>query len=122
MSNYLNQISQALEQQKFSFVLETPSFSLFQQSKVCGDKVELFVILDEPTQTIKELSYQNSSCGLNTMLLEWFCGEFQGKHLEEAKALTFEFLQEKFQFPKGKAHCAELLIQAIEQISDSKYL
>lgn len=116
MSKYLLKIVEALENQQYSFIQQDPSCHVFLQSKVCGDKVELFVNLDPNSQRITSLSYQNSSCGLNTMLLEWVCQEFKGKTLTDLKVLTLEFLREKFEFPIGKSHCAQLLLDAIKKL------
>lgn len=70
-------------------VLETPSCQAEGYNPLCGDKVELYLIIEQ--NKIKQASFQGQGCAISTASASLMTEALVGKTLEEAEHLFQSF-------------------------------
>ncbi len=115
MDDYTKKIIYHLNSPKYNVPIENCNLVFESKSPLCGDFNRLHLKLEN--NKIESAFYENSGCGLNTVVLEIICELLIGKEKEEIRNIVnIERISSELNFPKGKTHCIELVLSMFKNI------
>ena len=115
MDEYTKQIIHYMNNQKFSGTLTNYTQRIYHKSKICGDIVILYVVIEN--NKFKDFKYEFNGCALNTASFEIFCNYLLGKEVEEINNLNQSRIKETLgQWPATKNHCIDLALEVFNMI------
>jgi NifU-like protein involved in Fe-S cluster formation len=115
MDEYTKNIIYYMNNTKFAGTLQEYTQRIYYKSKICGDTVILFIVLND--KTIIDIKYELNGCGLNTASFEIFCEYLLNKKVNETKKLNHSIIVEKLGvYPQGKDHCITLALDVFELV------
>lgn len=96
--------------------LEQPTFSAEDVNPLCGDKVQLDVLLDENGKIV-DIGFTGEGCAISQASASMLTDELIGKTLEEASKLHNENIYEMMQVPLSPARvkCALLSLVVLKK-------
>ncbi|HOD17739.1 MAG TPA: iron-sulfur cluster assembly scaffold protein [Candidatus Cloacimonadota bacterium] len=95
--------------------MENPDAEATEGSPACGDQVTVYLKVDEPTQTIKDISFLSYGCASNIATASIITDLAKGKTLEEAKKITWKDAMEALGgLPPVKVHCSVLAADTLQ--------
>lgn len=115
MDEYTKNIIHYMNNQKFSGTLEDYTQRIYHKSKICGDIVILYVVIEN--NIFKNFTYEFNGCALNTASFEIFCEHLLGKQIEEVKKIDPDLIKKKLgEYPTTKNHCIQLALDVFNMI------
>lgn len=70
-------------------VLADATHSAFGDNPLCGDKIEIFVIIEK--EKIKKATFEGQGCALCLASTSVMCGDIEGMEVDEVKKLVEQF-------------------------------
>lgn len=81
---------------------------------VCGDMMEIFIKVDEKTQTITDIKFRTFGCGSAIATSSMVTEMAKGKHIDEAMKITRSNVASELDgLPPQKMHCSNLAADAL---------
>ena len=87
-------------------------------SFVCGTFVRFYLEIDVETKEIREALFKSNGCGFTIAAADVLAERVKGRKLTELhglddKELLLEIEHDLEKFPAGRAHCAEICLEAL---------
>ena len=67
--------------------LEDPTFTHVGENPMCGDTIEMDVVLDEEEDVIERVAFRGDGCAISQAAASMLSGELQGMPVEELQAM-----------------------------------
>ena len=94
--------------------LQTPTVSAWQKNPLCGDELEMQLIVD--SNKISDAKFEGSACSVSLISAELLSDTIIGMSVEEAAKITKDDLLAKLNMnlTTSRVKCAELALDALK--------
>ena len=106
---YNKEVTKRFLKPKFSGEIKNPDAIGETMNNKCGDKMRIFLKIDDKTKKIKDIKFQTMGCAAAIASSDALCELAKGKSLKEAGKISNEKIVKKLKgLPSIKVHCSVL--------------
>ena len=74
--------------------LDEPTFSHVGENPMCGDTIEMDVVLDDDEETIERVAFEGDGCAISQASASMLSEQLQGMEIEELRAMDRDDITE----------------------------
>jgi len=74
--------------------LDEPTFSHVGENPMCGDTIEMDVVLDDDEETIERVAFEGDGCAISQASASMLSEQLQGMDIEELRAMDRDDITE----------------------------